>query len=312
MVPQPTHEIISAADVGFLQLRAAPDLLFLIKHGYLAKYKGTTRRDYETDLEVFLAWCRRMGLDPLEAKRAHMEFYLRWLEESGWKSATISRRFGVVAGMYRYAVIDELLDKDPTIAVDRPKVNFEEQKRTYLTPLEFGRFTAAAEEMGLIPHALTCILGLNALRIAEACSLNIEAMSVESGYDVIHFRGKGGDTYAAPLAVPTMRAVRAVIGDRTEGPILLNKWGRRMTRANATLIIRHIARSACVNEDISPHSLRRSFATTGVAVGIPVRDLQITLRHRDIKTTMRYDRGSHGHDRNATHRMASYIAGMNG
>lgn len=304
--------VVPLSDVGFLDLGPMKDKLFLIKAGFLARYRGTTRRDYETDLDVFFTWCRRMDLDPLLAKRAHMEFYLRYLEKTGWASSTISRRFGTVAGMYRFAVIDELLDKDPTLAVTRPKVQYDEQKCTYLTPLDFGRFTAAAEQMGPVPHALTCLLGLNALRIAEACSLNIEAMTTEAGYDVINFVGKGGDTYAAPLSIPAMRAVRTVIGDRDIGPILINKWGNRMTRANATLIIRHIARSAKVSEDISPHSLRRSFATTAVAVGIPLRDVQVALRHKDIKTTMRYDKGSQSHDRNATHRMASYIAGMNG
>lgn len=99
MTAQPTHEIVLGSEVGFLQLRASTDKLSLIRAGYLARYRGTTRKDYETDLEVFFKWARRLGLDPLDAKRGHMEFYLRWLEETGWSSSTVSRRFGTVAGM---------------------------------------------------------------------------------------------------------------------------------------------------------------------------------------------------------------------
>src|SRR4051794_28150644 len=92
------------SDVGFLAYGASSDKLFLIKHGFLSGYKGTTYRDYTTDLDVFLGWCERRQLDPLTATRAHLQFYMRWLEETGWASSTVSRRFGTVACMYRYAV----------------------------------------------------------------------------------------------------------------------------------------------------------------------------------------------------------------
>lgn len=309
---QPTHDIVTPSEVGFLQLRSAQDPLFMMKAGFLSKYKGQTRKDYEADVEIFFGWCRRMGLNPLEAKRPHIEFYIRWLEETGWAKSTISRRYGTVAVMYKTTARDDLIAKDPCEAVDRPEVNLDEQKRTILTPLEYGRFTAAAAEFGPTAQAMVFLLGVNALRIAEACSLNIEAMTIEGGYDVINFIGKGGKQFAAPLSVPAMRAVRAAIGTRTEGPILLNEWGNRMRRANATLLIRKIAASAKVNTDISPHSLRRTCATTAARMGIPVQDIQALLRHRQINTTMRYIKKTGGHEHNATHQIAAFLGGMGG
>jgi integrase/recombinase XerD len=305
---------VPLSDVGYIELNTQPttDKLTLIRAGFLARYRGTTLRDYQADLNVFFAWAQHVDLDPLEAKRPHMELYLRYLEGTGWSSSTIGRRFGTVACMYRFAVLDELLEKDPTIAVKRPKVQNDERRCTYMTALDFGRFTAAAKLMGPVPYALTCLLGLNALRIAEACSLNIEAITNEEGYDVINFIGKGGNTYAAPLSIPAMKAVRAVTAGRDEGPILLNRWGNRMTRSNAHVIIRHIAEAAVIDTHLSPHSLRRTFATTASNVGIPVQDIQEVLRHSQVNTTMRYIKRSAGHDRSATHRMAAYVAGMNG
>jgi site-specific recombinase XerD len=307
---QPTHDLIPASDGGFLELRATTDPLFLIKSGYLSAYKGSTRQDYEHDLNLYLGWCERRGLDPLQAKRPHLQFYLQYLHEGGYASSTVSRRFGTVACMYQYAVGEELLDKDPTVRIARPKVEYDERRCTFLSPLELGRFMAAAPEFGPMAQATVMLLGVNALRIAEACSLNIEAMTVEGGYDVINFIGKGSKIAAAPLSMPVMRVVRAAIGTRTEGPILLNERGHRMRRANATLLVRKIARSAKVNDNISPHSLRRSFATTAATLGVALQDIQETLRHAQISTTMRYVKRVGGHDRNATHQMAAFLAGF--
>lgn len=309
----PTQHTLVPAQVGYLDIpgRVGPatDQLRLAIASFLAGYRGRTRDGYEYDLNVYLNWCRRPDADnpsfalaPLEAKRGHLELYVRWLEQTGWATATCAKRYDTVRGFYRAADRDELLPgKDPCTWVKRPVVDTDGQKRTFLNPLDFGRFMAAAKEHGPQPYALACLLGLNALRIAEACSLNIEDITVDGGYDVIHFLGKGGGSYAVPLSVPVMRAVHDAIDDRTEGPLLLTKWRTRMTRPAA---------SAGVTTDLSPHSLRRSYATTAVAVGIPIRDVQVTLRHRSMNTTAIYDRGGKSHDRNSTHRVASFISGM--
>lgn len=109
-----------------------------------------------------------------------------------------------------------------------------------------------------------------------------------------------------------MRAVREAIGDRREGPILLTKVGTRMDRQCAYRMVQRIAVKANVNSDVSPHSLRRTFCTSGLVSGVPLRDMQIAMRHSDPKTTTVYDMASGSPDRHASHRVASYLAGMTG
>jgi integrase/recombinase XerD len=304
------------ADLGRL---AELDPLAFAVNAFLARYRGATLREYQRDLNIYLDWCRRVGLHPLQALRPHLELYIRWMEQQcssqtgqPWKSATVARRYGTVRTFYKYAAIDDLIPKDPAIAVTPPQVRDSEQKRTYLTALEYGRFLAAAAELGPREHALAALLGTNGLRISEACMLNIEDMTVERGYDTIHFVRKGGKPAAAPLSVPVMRAVRAAIGDRTQGPILVNRDGRRMDRAAAARMIRRIATAARVTTDISPHSLRRTSATTLLAIGTPLRDVQLLLGHASPNTTIVYDRGEGNADRHASHRLASYISGIAG
>lgn len=303
-------------EVGFLDLRPAPgqpDQLRMAIASFLSKYTGKTLAGYRCDLNIFLGWCAdpEHTVAPLHAQRGHIELYLRWMEQTGWASATIAKRYDTVRGFYKAADRDDYLPgKDPCRWVERPKIDHDGQRRTFLTPLEFGQFIAAAKTMGPRHYAFACLLGLNALRCAEACSLNIEDMTVDGGYDVINFIGKGGGSYAVPLSMPVMRAVAAAIDGRTEGPILTTKWKTRMTKSSARRLVKAIAVEAGVNTDISPHSLRRSFATTAVATGVPIRDVQVTLRHRSINTTTIYDRGGTSHDRNSTHRVASFVSGI--
>lgn len=288
------------------------DPLTLAVAGYLARYKGTTLKDYRHDLGVFLDWCDTCGLAPLLAKRGHIELYVRWIEAKGYAEATIARKVGTICGFYRYAFRDEIIPKDPCEWVDRPTVDLSSQRRTYLTALELGKWLAQAREDGPMPFALGMLLGMRGLRIAEACSLNIEETTRDSGYETISFIRKGGKRATFPLPVPVGLAVRAAIGERTEGPILLNAWGKRMDRACAARIIKRVCHEARINEDVSPHSFRRSFITTALAVGIPLRDVQVAAGHADSKTTELYDMGQGNPDRDASHRLASYVMGITG
>lgn len=70
--------------------------------GYLAGYRPATRRSYTTDLKDWFMWCAQQGIAPMQIGRAHMDFYLRQLEELGRSPATISRRITSVGGFYRW------------------------------------------------------------------------------------------------------------------------------------------------------------------------------------------------------------------
>lgn len=310
---QPTHALVPvrANEVGFYDITAgASDPLRFVVASYLARYKGSTLYDYCHDLGMFFAWCASKPLPVLEAQRGHLELYLRHLEGQGFAESTVSRRFGTVACMYKYARRDKVIVDDPAEWIDRPAVLLESQRRTFMTPLEFGKWMAQARQTGHVEYALGALLGLRGLRIAEACRLNIEDLRNQHGYLMIPARRKGGRIEMISLPPGVAEAVKATIGDRTSGPILRNQWNLRMTRANATLLIRQVCDEAKINRDISPHSFRRSFVTTSIAIGVPLRDVQLAAGHRHSTTTERYDMGHTSPDSDAAHRLASYVAGI--
>lgn len=285
-------------------LRAADD--------FLNAYAGHTKTGYTRDLMYFFEWCGARELIPLDAKRSNVEAYIRFMkDERPWKSATVSKRYDTVRGYFRAADCDEVLPgKDPCAWVKRPRIDRRGQSRPFLDVLEHGRFLAAAAEMGPRHHAFAAIIGISALRIAEACSLDIEKMTVERGLDVINFIGKGHEAASVSLPVPVMRAVREQIDDRTDGPILTTKWKTRLTPSTGRRMCQQIGTLAGISRPVCPHMLRRSAATTGKHAGLHITDLQQLLRHRNLTTTGDYVCDVENPDSNASNVIAAFLSGM--
>jgi site-specific recombinase XerD len=85
-----------------------------------------------------------------------------------------------------------------------------------------------------------------------------------------------------------------------------------MTRGNAARILDQLGTDAHLRKHVSPHALRRTFCTSGLLSGIPLRDMQIAMRHSQSTTTELYDMAAKSLDRNASHRVASFLAGATG
>ncbi len=275
--------------------------------GFLAGYTGLTREAYALDLRQYASWCRQHHLRLFQARRADIECFARDLEARGRARATITRRLCTIAGFYRYAVEEELLEHSPAAHVRRPRLDYESHA-TGLDRNELGALLVAA---GLGPpseHALISLLALNGLRVSEATSADIEALGVERGHRTLVITRKGGKVVTIPLAPRTARAIDLAIGERAEGPVFLAPGGRRLDRHGAGRIVRRIARSAGITKPVGPHTLRHAFITAALDASVPLRDVQEAASHADPRTTMRYDRGRSSLDRHATY-VAAYVAG---
>jgi integrase/recombinase XerD len=118
--------------------------------GFLAGYRGLTREAYTLDLRQFTAWCRARSLPLFSVRRADIETFARELEARGRASATVTRRLCTIAGFYKYAVEEELLDHSPAAHVRRPRLDYESHA-TALDRNELGALLVAA---GLGPYQL--------------------------------------------------------------------------------------------------------------------------------------------------------------
>ena len=276
--------------------------------GFLAGYRGLTREAYTLDLRQFTAWCRTRSLSLFAARRADIETFARELEAKGRARATVTRRLCTVAGLYKYAVEEELLEHSPAAHVRRPRLDYESHA-TALDRNELGAILVAAGLGPAAEHALISLLALNGLRVSEATGADIEQPGLERGHRTLVITRKGGKVVTIPLAPRTARAIDLAAGERTEGPIFLAGDGRRLDRHGAARIVGRVTRRAGIAKHISPHPLRHAFITAALDARVPLRDVQEAASHADPRTTMRYDRARTSLDRHATYIVAAFIAG---
>jgi integrase len=152
--------------------------------GFLAGYRGLTREAYALDLRQFTTWCRDRSLAPLAVRRSDIESFARDLEARGRARATVTRRPCTVAGFYKYAVEEELIDHSPAAHVRRPRVDYESHA-VALDRNEFGALLVAAGLGPPVEHALISLLALNGLRVSEATGADIEHLGLERGHQTL-------------------------------------------------------------------------------------------------------------------------------
>ena len=286
------------------------DRLRLAVAAYLARFKGSSREHTESDLRCYLSWCAEHGLDPLAARRPHLELYIRWMQEiRRFKPSTASRRFSVAAGFYRTCVLDGVLEHSPAEHVRRPSVPAESPTLGF-THLQFEALLPAARESANPgDFALVAMLGLLGLRIFEATNADIADLGEEHGHRVLRVCGKGTKIVLVPLPPAVGRAIDRATRSRVRGPILLNTRGARMDRHAATRRLHRLAEAASIQVTRAhPHMLRHTYVTTMLDAGADLRDVQIAARHADPRTTMRYDRARNNLDRHPNYILAAYMA----
>src|SRR5262249_10663115 len=275
---------------------------------FLARYSDLPGEAYNLDLRQYASWCTQPHLRLFQVRRADIECFARDLEPRRRARATITRRLCTIAGFYRYAVEEDLLDHSPAAHVRRPRLDYESHA-TSLDRNELGALLVAAALGSTAEHALISLLALNGLRVSEATGASIDALGLERGHRTLVITRKGGKVVTIPLAPRTARAIDLAVGERVEGPMFIGPDGRRLDRHGAARIVRRVARRAGITKPVGPHTLRHAFITAALDAGVPLRDVQEAASHADPRTTMRYDRARGSLDRHATYIVAAYLAG---
>jgi site-specific recombinase XerD len=273
---------------------------------FLARYQGRTLDAYRYDLRAFFQWAADEGLEVLKATRPQIELYVRSMEERGLAPTTIDRRLSAVCGFYRFAHIDGRIPSNPAQYVWRPKVHPPDARG--LDRSELGAFLFAAERFDHAHAALAVLLGLNGLRVSEACSTDIENLGLERGHRTLRIVGKGSKPAVIPLVPRTARTIDLAIGERATGPILLRRDGDRLDRRTAHRWVRSIAKRAGLGQ-VHPHMLRAAFIMCALDAGVPLREVQIAARHADPRTTTVYDHRRRNFDKHAAYVVVAFVAG---
>lgn len=230
--------------------------------------------------------------------RDHLINYILWLKEREYASATVARKVAAMKSFCQFLVRTGAIDDNPAEELDSPRVK--KQLPTTLTPDEVERLLALPAQLGGTPKAvrdtaLLEVLYATGMRVSELASLTLADLDLAAG--TIRCTGKGSKERVMPLYAEAAHAVQAYLqrgraalqGDNAEEQTLfLNPRGERLTRQGLWLIIKGYAKQLGLEDRVTPHTLRHSFATHMLNGGAGLREVQRLLGHANISTTQVY------------------------
>ncbi len=255
---------------------------------------------YRRDLALYGGYLEAVGLaGPAEAVAEDLAAFVAWVREQRtaegrpFAATTVARTLVAVRGLHRFLVREGLAEVDPSTEVTGPRLSRSLPKALPLEAIE--RLLAAPvgdEPAALRDRAMLEVLYGAGLRISELVDLDVDDLDVEGGS--VRTMGKGRKERVVPLGRPARRAVEAwLVRGRAaltpDGPALFtNARGRRLTRQGAWKVVRGYGEVAGLGENVSPHTLRHSFATHLLDGGADVRVVQELLGHASVNTTQIY------------------------
>jgi integrase/recombinase XerD len=268
---------------------------------YLEFERGLSRNTleaYRSDLLQFGRFLSERELQAVAARSADIADFLAALAGSGGRSAspaTIHRKAACLRSFYRHLRREGVLHTDPTASLTAPRRG--RKLPQVLSRGEVGRLLEqprGAEPTDLRDRALLELMYASGLRASEAIGLEVADIDLEE--QVLRARGKGSKERLVPVGHSATEAVRhylergrsQLVGSRHETHLFVNFRGGALTRQGLYKIVRRHAVSAGLEDRMSPHTLRHTFATHLLAGGCDLRSVQEMLGHADVATTQLY------------------------
>ncbi|MDP9344784.1 MAG: site-specific tyrosine recombinase XerD [Actinomycetota bacterium] len=270
---------------------------------YLEFERGLSRNTleaYRSDLLQFGACLRRRGVEAPAAQHADLSGFLAELASGGpdrapVAPATLQRKAACLRSFYRHLRREAIIDHDPTADLRAPRKS--QKLPEVLSRDEVAQLLAAPRgnrPPALRDRALLELMYACGLRASEATGLDVRDVDLVAG--VLRARGKGSKERLVPVGRTAIAAVRAYLGHgrpafvglADESRLFVNRRGGGLTRQGLYKIVQRHAADAGLQDRMSPHTLRHTFATHLLAGGCDLRSLQEMLGHADIATTQIY------------------------
>lgn len=267
---------------------------------YLSVERGlslNTLESYQRDLTGYSHYLQndRNKIHVTETNRSHIIGYLSLLQEKGMSTATVSRNMASIRAFHQFLVRDRYTENDPTINLESPKI--EKRLPKVLTITEVEALLSAPQlntPLGKRDKAMLELLYATGIRVSELVSLKETDVNLSMGF--LRCLGKGSKERIIPLGNTALKYIKDFIdkgrASLTKNPreeaLFLNHHGRSLSRQGFWKIIKKYAEAAHINKEITPHTLRHSFATHLLENGADLRSVQEMLGHADISTTQIY------------------------
>ena len=254
-----------------------------------------TLSSYLRDLRQFSEYLAARRLNDLrKVKPDGIKDYVAWMTDKGKSAATVTRSVASIKSFYAYLLERGEIKANP--AKDTAAVKVERKYPEILTGKEVELFLdqpRCVDPKGYRDHAMLELLYATGIRVTELISLNEADVSLSAGF--IHCESKGKERII-PLYSTAIKALSdyirdirpRLISDPEEKALFVNMNGERMSRQGFGKIVKHYQETAQIDKEITPHTLRHSFAVHLLENGADLRSIQEMLGHADISSTQIY------------------------
>jgi integrase/recombinase XerD len=268
-------------------------------------YAENTIAAYQNDLNQFYEYLQVEDDKPenwADVKKETVVHYIDQLKNSGeYASSTVARKVAAIKSFFHFLVAEGVISDDPTFALDSPKVKKRLPKA--MTPGEIERLLQApAKESGtkaMRDLALLEMLYASGMRVTELVSLDVTDVNLEENGGSVRVRSKRSTARERELPLSDETTVKIIqdyikngreqlLHDPEVQALFLNNRGQRLTRQGLWLIIKHYVEEVGISTDVTPHTLRHSFAAHKLSQGKSLQDIQKLLGHANISTTQVY------------------------
>jgi len=266
---------------------------------YLEHEKGlsaNTLASYGIDLKDYREFLSEYSSETIEtANSATIVAYLMFLRRQGRATSTVARRLAAIKGFYQFLLREGCIVKDPSENLSAPSL--ERRLPKVMSLAEIERLLAQPDPstpLGLRDKAMLEVLYATGLRVTELVDLNMNDVDLLEGF--VRCMGKGSKERVVPMGEIAVLSLKAyleqgrseLVTDLEEQALFVNQEGARMSRQSVWKLVKKYARQAEIRKEVTPHTIRHSFATHLLEHGADIRAVQEMLGHADISTTQIY------------------------
>lgn len=259
------------------------------------KLSQNTLMSYQRDIEQYISFLQEMNVKNIQqSNRNLIATYMTYQNNQGRAITTISRSLASIRAFYRFLISHDFMKGNPTIGVESPKV--EKKIPQILSVEEVEILLSQPKKMGLKgirDRAMLELLYATGIRVSELISLNVSDLDLEKCTLRCRNSSRERTIPVSKKCIETMNEylekVRPfMLKDKNEQALFVNTNGNRLTRQGFWKIVKYYTSKANINKDITPHTLRHSFAAHLVQKGKNLKDIQMMLGHSDISSTQVY------------------------
>lgn len=265
------------------------------------KSSDNTIVSYHRDLKIFYTYIKELGISNIsKVNKTNIMSYLYNLQKTNRASSTISRNLASLRAFFSYLFLEGVITENPTEGLESPRV---EKKLPEIMPLNNVELLLEQPDLndnkGLRDKAMLEVLYATGMRVTELISIQLNDVNLNLEFIKCTHNDK---TRVIPLGSKAINALTVYINDvrnnlvknSDESCLFVNCNGSPMTRQGFWKIIKFYAKKANITEDITPHTIRHSFAAHLVENGCDLQSLQEMLGHSDISTTQVYTKLNKG------------------